>query len=80
MDKQTLAYYSAHATDVAQRYESTGSALSSYFAISFLHEGKILDVGCGSGRDLALLASLGFDAYANVDAKELYFEGKELDS
>ena len=67
MDKQTLAYYSAHATDVAQRYESTGSALSCYFAISFPYEGKILDVGCGSGRDLALLASLGFDVYG-VDA------------
>ncbi len=44
-----------------------GSALSSYFGMSFPQAGKILDVGCGSGRDLALLASLGFDAYG-VDA------------
>ena len=67
MDKQTLAYYAAHATDVAQRYESAGSALSYYFGVSFPQASKILDVGCGSGRDLAVLASLGFDAYG-VDA------------
>jgi 2-polyprenyl-3-methyl-5-hydroxy-6-metoxy-1,4-benzoquinol methylase len=67
MDKQTLAYYAANATDVAQRYESAGSALSSYFGICFPHQKKILDVGCGSGRDLAVLVSLGFDAFG-VDA------------
>lgn len=67
MDNQTLAYYAAHATDVAKRYESAGSALASYFGVSFPHASKILDVGCGSGRDLSVLASLGFDAYG-VDA------------
>jgi 2-polyprenyl-3-methyl-5-hydroxy-6-metoxy-1,4-benzoquinol methylase len=67
MDKQTLAYYAAHAADIAQRYESAGSALSSCFVGSFPRAGKILDVGCGSGRDLSVLASLGFDAYG-VDA------------
>ena len=67
MDNQTLAYYAAHANDVAKRYESAGSALSSYFGVAFPHASKILDVGCGSGRDLSVLASLGFDAYG-VDA------------
>jgi len=67
MDNQTLAYYSSKAVDVALRYESTESPLAKYFAEAFLPLGKILDVGCGSGRDLTLLTSLGFDAYG-VDA------------
>jgi 2-polyprenyl-3-methyl-5-hydroxy-6-metoxy-1,4-benzoquinol methylase len=67
MDQQTLTYYGEHAADVAQRYESVPSALSCYFEESFPLAGKILDVGCGSGRDLAILDSLGFNVFG-IDA------------
>jgi 2-polyprenyl-3-methyl-5-hydroxy-6-metoxy-1,4-benzoquinol methylase len=63
MDQSTLKYYSDNAAQVAERYESVVSDLSAHFADSFSKGGKILDVGCGSGRDLAVLHKLGYDCY-----------------
>ena len=63
MDLSTLKYYSDNAAQVAERYESVVSDLSAHFADSFSKGGKILDIGCGSGRDLAVLHKLGFDCY-----------------
>ena len=63
MDQSTLKYYSDNAAQVAERYESVVSDLSAHFADSFSKGGKILDIGCGSGRDLAVLYKLGFDCY-----------------
>jgi 2-polyprenyl-3-methyl-5-hydroxy-6-metoxy-1,4-benzoquinol methylase len=63
MDQSTLKYYTDNAVQVAERYESVVSNLSSHFADSFIKGGKILDTGCGSGRDLAVLHKLGFDCY-----------------
>jgi SAM-dependent methyltransferase len=63
MDTQTLNYYSANATDVAHRYEATSSPLAGRFASSFEAGGRVLDLGCGSGRDMAELRRQGFDPY-----------------
>jgi 2-polyprenyl-3-methyl-5-hydroxy-6-metoxy-1,4-benzoquinol methylase len=63
MDQSTLKYYSNNAAQVAERYESVVSYLSAHFADSFSKGGKVLDIGCGSGRDLAVLHKLGFDYY-----------------
>lgn len=63
MDATTLAYYSSHAKDVAQRYENAPSPLAARFSSSFVSGGRILDIGCGSGRDLAELARRGFQPY-----------------
>jgi SAM-dependent methyltransferase len=63
MDQRTLKYYSDNAAQVAERYDSVVSNLSAHFADSFNKGGKILDIGCGSGRDLAVLHKLGFDCY-----------------
>jgi SAM-dependent methyltransferase len=67
MDSATLRYYSNHAQAVAQRYEDVPSPLASRFASVFSPGGRILDIGCGSGRDMAELQRQGFDAYG-VDA------------
>ena len=67
VDASTLNYYSAHATDVAQRYESVTSELVQHFATAFPANGRVLDIGFGSGRDMAALMQQGFDAYG-VDA------------
>jgi len=63
MDQSTLKYYSDNAAQVAERYESVVSNLSAHFADSFSKGGKVLDIGCGSGRDLGVLYKLGFDCY-----------------
>ena len=67
MDSATLRYYSQNAHAVAQRYEDVASPLASSFARVFPAGGRILDIGCGSGRDLAELHRQGYQAFG-VDA------------
>jgi SAM-dependent methyltransferase len=67
MDARTVSYYSTNAKDVADRYESVQSPLAGYFSTVFSPGGKILDIGCGSGRDMAELTRQGYLAYG-IDA------------
>ena len=67
MDTATVKYYSNNAEAIAARYESVTSSLSNSFKDAFRPRSKLLDIGCGSGRDLALLAPLGHDCFG-VDA------------
>lgn len=76
MDSNTLDYYSANATQVAQRYEEAPSSLGQRFASSFPAGGRVLDIGCGSGRDLAELALQGFDPFG-VDGTPEFVELKQ---
>jgi SAM-dependent methyltransferase len=73
MDKPTLDYYALHASEVAQRYEVAPSPLAHRFAESFPAGGRILDIGCGSGRDLAQLHKQGFQPYG-VDGTEVFVQ------
>lgn len=63
MDERTLAFYESHATAVAQRYEAVPSPVEHLFALAFPPGARVLDLGCGSGRDTARLLALGYDAY-----------------
>jgi len=63
MDVRTLDYYMAHAREVAQRYEAAPSSLAARFNSAFAPGGRVLDIGCGSGRDLAELGRQGFQPY-----------------
>lgn len=63
MDPKTLAYYTENATEIARRYESVVSPVERYFALAFTPGARVLDVGCGSGRDTACLLNNGYDAY-----------------
>lgn len=67
MDLPTLSYYSRHAHEAAQRYENVQSPLAGSFAKAFPPGGRILDIGCGSGRDLAELHRQGYQPFG-VDA------------
>ena len=60
-----------HANEVAQRYEVAPSPLAHRFAESFSSGGRILDIGCGSGRDLAQLHKQGFQPYGVDGTEEL---------
>jgi SAM-dependent methyltransferase len=63
MDQPTSAFYDRYATDLAARYEAAQSGVSKYFPVAFAAGGRILDVGAGSGRDMAELARQGYQVY-----------------
>lgn len=67
MDPATIAFYNAHAPDVARRYNTAPEGISALFRNAFDGRASILDVGCGSGRDVGRLLKLGFKAHG-VDA------------
>ncbi len=63
MDHQTVSYYRENATQIAKRYDEIVSSLSKHFESAFSPHSKLLDIGCGSGRDLSVLHSFGHDCY-----------------
>ena len=64
MDQSTLNYYDGCAAETAAKYRAVDpSAWQQQFQEAFPAGGRVLDVGSGSGRDLALLLQLGFEAY-----------------
>lgn len=71
MDPQTLAYYTQNASAISQRYESITNGLSASFEKAFKPRARVLDIGCGSGRDMALLLRIGRDAYGLEACPEL---------
>ena len=73
MDVRTLDYYMAHAREVAQRYEASRSSLAARFSSAFAPGGRILDIGCGSGRDLAELGHQGFQPFG-IDGTSEFVE------
>ena len=73
MDQSTINYYNDNAHQVAQRYESVVSDLSKHFSDAFNTGRKVLDIGCGSGRDLAVLHKLGYNTYG-VDPTPQFVE------
>ncbi|MBN2655936.1 MAG: class I SAM-dependent methyltransferase [Spirochaetales bacterium] len=63
MDRKTIAYYNREASEIAERYNSIESPLQTLIPRLFNRGDKILDIGCGSGRDTALMLGRDLDAY-----------------
>lgn len=80
MDQSTINFYKDNAKEVAERYESVVSDLSKHFSDAFSTGRKILDVGCGSGRDLAVLRKLGYDTYGVDPTSEFVELAQEIHS
>jgi SAM-dependent methyltransferase len=59
-DAQTSAFYAHWA---AHGEEADRSAISHHFESAFAPGARVLDVGCGKGRDVVALLDMGFDAY-----------------
>ena len=73
MDADTSDFYARNASDVVARYEASNSPLLPYLSLAFAAGSRVLDVGSGSGRDVALLLRAGYDAFGvePVDAMRL---------
>jgi SAM-dependent methyltransferase len=71
MDDTTSKFYRDNAEALAGRYESVPSSIARYFGAAFPSESTVLDIGAGSGRDLALLLKSGYDAYGVEPSESL---------
>lgn len=71
MDQLTLDVYASGAREIAERYEAVASPVARYFASAFPAGSRVLDVGAGSGRDLACLLANGFQAFGVEPCAEL---------
>lgn len=71
MDEGTRRFYAENAASIAAKYEAAASPVERYFAAAFPPGGRILDVGAGSGRDLACLLRSGYQAYGVEPSDEL---------
>lgn len=60
MDTQTLQFYSENSAELAERYDTCSGGISDHFDAAFASGSRILDVGCGSGRDLRVLRAMGY--------------------
>jgi 2-polyprenyl-3-methyl-5-hydroxy-6-metoxy-1,4-benzoquinol methylase len=56
----TTAFYDDWASS---GQENARSLMSRQFEAAFAPGARLLDIGCGKGRDLAVLREMGFDAY-----------------
>ena len=70
-DRQTQDYYNSHAAESFQLYNSISSPYINQFPQVFPPGGKILDLGCGAGRELQALRQLGYDAFGMDGSSEL---------
>jgi len=71
MDPETSAFYSQNAGKLAEQYASALHTLEDHLAAVFARSHKILDVGCGTGRDLSFLLGKGKDAYGVDPSREM---------
>ncbi len=62
MDKRTAEHYDTHAAELGARYESADMSVTHEILLRHLPAGsRVLELGCGSGRDAAFLKANGFD-------------------
>lgn len=80
MDPQTVSYYNQHAIAQAELYESASSSLLGIVRVLASNgtDGplRLLDIGCGSGRDLAEYLRLGIDALGFDASAEMIAEAQ----
>ena len=60
VDDRTNSYYSSKSFDLAGKYSKADDLFSKLFVKYLSPTSKILDIGCGSGRDIAGLLKKGF--------------------
>lgn len=74
VDAQTTEAYNQNAARFAERYESADGGVARFFPLLFEKGQSVLDIGCGSGRDMAQLARLGCDVWGLEPAEQMRAE------
>lgn len=75
---ETLTYYNQNADAFVEGTQTADMSEQYCFFLKYLSPGcKILDLGCGSGRDSAYFSSLGFEVTAVDGSDELCKRVKE---
>ncbi|MDC7218290.1 MAG: methyltransferase domain-containing protein [Spirochaetales bacterium] len=74
MDDKTVNFYNHNASYLTERYNSVESPYAALFPVLFKEGDRILDIGCGSGRDLGILLERGCDAYGMEPSDSLWGE------
>ena len=62
VDNKTLKVYTQKTADFVSQYDSVFGGISDYFSEAFTDSARVLDIGCGSGRDLRILHEMGYSA------------------
>jgi len=70
-DERTAVFYRQKAGVLVEQYETVAPRLAARLAALLRPGGRALDVGAGSGRDLACLLSNGLDAHGIEPCPEL---------
>ncbi len=78
VDEQTIDYYRQHAPEIAEKYRDATDWITAFYQQAFNPGSVILDVGCGSGRDLHKLSELGFEVTGVDPAEEMLREAHRL--
>jgi SAM-dependent methyltransferase/SOS-response transcriptional repressor LexA len=78
MDPQTASYYAKHAKALAGSYSRADTEYFERIDEAFRDCHRILDVGCGTGRDCLHLLQLGKDAYGAEPSPEMLAEAQAV--
>ncbi|SFP12501.1 class I SAM-dependent methyltransferase [Hydrogenimonas thermophila] len=74
----TLNYYKNNSKILVNRYESANvSSVQSLLLQTFREKNKLLEIGCGSGRDASFMFKNGFDVIAIDGSENMITEAKK---
>ena len=75
----TLSYYEKNASNLTQRYESANvTILHQILLKTFSPHSKLLEIGCGSGRDASFMREQGYDITAIDGSEKMINEAKTI--
>ena len=78
MDRQTIEFYNNNAPEAVARYVEGRSSVTELFPVAFARGSRVLDLGCGSGRDLNVLTKAGYNAFGVDASSEMLAEARRL--
>ena len=78
MDKLTSQFYIQYTREIAPVHRSATDGIERYFAQAFTPGSTVLDVGCGSGRDLNNLIEAGYNARGIEPCSEFIESDQEV--